>query len=358
MEKAKRNQWVSKEKTTKGNMINRMVDLLDEAIMKCYFASIDEEHENSDVTNYNVERPSTNYYEAMIKVIDYFLDEVPLHIDDEAQKEIDDILETFRLDVEENGLNTEEIRKALFLLDIKAYKSVNFSLDILTPDAIGMIFAKLLNAYFYNEKKLTIFDPNFGIGNLMFTVNNHLDKEVKMIGMENHELLAKVAVHKANMMMEDLTMYYQDTLEYIIHDIDVVISDLAVYDYENSEFHSELYDQHITYFPYLAIEHDLLNKEFHPSFYLIDNDFFTNKDSKLFNTYLYQHAHIECLIVLPISMFQNEKSAKSILVLTNKSKVNKDMHIFMLPSLNDTNNFIHKLQEIEEFLKELKERGK
>lgn len=354
MGKNKANQWVSNAKTTDGNRINRMVDVLDEAIMKCYFASIDEEHENSDVTNYNVEHPSTNYYEAMIKIVNYFLDEIPLHIDDDAQQEIDDILETFRLDVEENGLNTEEIRKALFLLDIKAYKSVNFSLDILTPDAIGLIFARLLDAYFNEATKLTIFDPNFGIGNLMFTVNNHLDKEIKMIGMENHELLAKVAVCKANMMMEDLTMYYQDALEYSIHDIDVVISDLAVYTYQNDAFHSTLYDQKISYFPYLAIEHDLLNTQFHPSFYLINNDFFTNQDSKTFHAYLSQYAHIECLIVLPISMFQNEASAKSILVLTNRPKENQDMHIFMLPSLNDTTHFIEKLQEIEEFLKELR----
>lgn len=347
--------YISTDQMVRIDMINRMVDLFDEAAMKCYYASIDEEKENTDVTNYNKERPSMNFYEALLKVIDYFLDEKPLHIDDESQKEIDDILDAFRSDVEENGINVEEIRKALLLLDIKAFKNINFSLDMITPDTIGMIFSKWIEAYFSKEDKLTIYDPNFGVGNLMFTIHNHIKKELKMIGMDNHELLTRVAVGKANMMMEDLIMYYQDALEYQMHDIDVVVSDLATYDYENDQYHSELYDKGIRYFPYLVIEHDIKSEEFHPSFYLIDNQFFTHSDSKEFNTYLTAHASIECLIVLPTTLFQHEEDAKSILILTNRPKQHKDMHIFMLPSLSNTSQFMSKLNEIEQFLKELKE---
>lgn len=351
-------KYISNDNAIQTDIINRMVDLFDEATMKCYYGLIDEEKENTDVTNYNKERPTMNFYEALLKVIDYFLDEKPLNIDENVQKEIDDILDAFRIDVEENGINVEEIRRALLLLDIKAFKNVNFPLDIITPDAIGMIFARLLQAYFSKEDRLTILDPNFGIGNLMFIINNHLKKEIKMIGMENHELLTRVSVGKANMMMEDLVMYYQDALEYQIHDIDVVVSDLAIYNYENEEYHSELYDKGVRYFPYLVIENDVKNKEFHPSFYLISNHFFTNKDSKLFNEYLTIYASIECLIVLPSTLFQTEEDAKSILVLTNRPKEHKDMHIFMLPSLSNTNQFINKLTEIEIFLKEIKEGDK
>lgn len=347
--------YMSNDNSVKMDSINRMVDLFDEAAMKCYYSLIDEEKENTDVTNYNKERPSLNFYEALLKVIDYFLEEKPLHIDEDSQKEIDDILDAFRFDVEENGINTEEIRRALLLLDIKAFKNVNFPLDIITPDTIGMIFARLIQAYFSKEDKLTIVDPNFGIGNLMFTIRNHIKKELKMIGMDNHELLTRVAVAKANMMMEDLIMYYQDALEYQIHDIDVVVSDLATYNYENDQYHSELYDKGIRYFPYLVIENDVKSEEFHPSFYLIDNQFFTHQNSKEFNIYLTTHASIECLIVLPTTLFQKEEDAKSILVLTNKPKKHKDMHIFMLPSLSNTSLFISKLNEIEYFLKEIKE---
>ena len=39
--------------------------------------------------------------------------------------------------------------------------------------------------------------------------------------------------------------------------IDLIISDIAPYDYENENYHSELYDKGVRYFPYLAIEHYL-----------------------------------------------------------------------------------------------------
>jgi len=111
-----------------------MVDLFDEATMKHYYGFIDEERENTDVTNYNNEKATTNYYESLFKVIDYFLNGEDLKVDDEVKNELDDILEAFEADVDENGINTEEIRRAFLLLDIKAFKNVNFPLDLIGID--------------------------------------------------------------------------------------------------------------------------------------------------------------------------------------------------------------------------------
>ena len=147
MENNKIEQWISRDTHIKQDMINRMVDLFDEATMKHYYGFIDEERENTDVTNYNNEKATTNYYESLFKVIDYFLNGEDLKVDDEVKNEIDDILEAFEADVDENGINTEEIRRAFLLLDIKAFKNVNFPLDLITPDVVGLIFAKLVNAF-------------------------------------------------------------------------------------------------------------------------------------------------------------------------------------------------------------------
>lgn len=72
MENNKIEQWISRDTHIKQDMINRMVDLFDEATMKHYYGFIDEERENTDVTNYNNEKATTNYYESLFKVIDYF----------------------------------------------------------------------------------------------------------------------------------------------------------------------------------------------------------------------------------------------------------------------------------------------
>ena len=225
MENNKIEQWISRDTHIKQDMINRMVDLFDEATMKHYYGFIDEERENTDVTNYNNEKATTNYYESLFKVIDYFLNGEDLKVDDEVKNEIDDILEAFEADVDENGINTEEIRRAFLLLDIKAFKNVNFPLDLITPDVVGLIFAKLINACYFDKKELLVLDPNFGVGNLMFTLYNYAKMEIHMIGMENHPLLASAAMHKANMMMIPLEMYYQDALEYQVLEPDLVISD-------------------------------------------------------------------------------------------------------------------------------------
>lgn len=354
MENNKIEQWISRDTHIKQDMINRMVDLFDEATMKHYYGFIDEERENTDVTNYNNEKATTNYYESLFKVIDYFLNGEDLKVDDEVKNEIDDILEAFEADVDENGINTEEVRRAFLLLDIKAFKNVNFPLDLITPDVVGLIFAKLINACYFDKKELLVLDPNFGVGNLMFTLYNYAKMEIHMIGMENHPLLASAAMHKANMMMIPLEMYYQDALEYQVLEPDLVLSDLATYDYDNSEYHSKLYDQGVKYFPYLAIEHDLMIDKPHLSFYLVNNDFFSHDKSNLFNDYLHERGHIVCLITLPTSMFQNQNEAKSILVIQNVVTTSKDMHIFMLPDFSNKEKFLNKLEEVEDFLKEIK----
>lgn len=41
-----------------------------------------------------------------------FLNDVPLRVDDDVKNKIDECLEAFKLDVEENGINSEEIRRA------------------------------------------------------------------------------------------------------------------------------------------------------------------------------------------------------------------------------------------------------
>lgn len=338
------------------HIINQIVDLLDEATMLHYYGSIDEENENTDVTNYNKERPTTHFYESLFAIIDYFLEDKALDVSEEVKHQIDEKMSVFQQVVEEQSVNSEEMRRALLLLDIKAFKNINFPLDLITPDAIGIIFAKCIDAYFMGQKKIIVLDNNFGTGNLMFSIQNHTHIDIQMIGMDNHSLLTQVAVHKANLMMTELDMYYQDALEFPIDGVDAIVSDVANYTYENQNYHSELYDQGVRYFPYLLIEHFFLTASPRIGFYLINNSFFSQEKSDLFSQYVKQHGKILALITLPIQMFVTPEEAKSILIVSNQISSISEMHIFMLPEIKDKQRFFEKLAEIEEFLKE--SRGK
>lgn len=342
-------------KTIKRDMINRMVDLLDEAVMCCYYGMIDEERENTAVTNYNTEKGRLNYYECLFHVIDYLLDGKPIKVNSEEQEKISDLLDAFVLDVEEFGINSEEIRRALLLLDIKAFKNINFPLDMITPDTIGIIIANFVDALFDEEKVVELMDFNMGVGNLAFTVANHMKNEAKITAVENHALLTNVVVHKANMMMQEVNMYYDDALAFLPKDIDLIISDIAPYDYENENYHSELYDKGVRYFPYLAIEHYLKIEKPIFGIYLIENSFFQKEKSHEFYEMINNNGHIDALISLPKGFFQDEEFAKSIIIISNKVKDKASTGIYMLPELDETEVFLKKLEEICEDLKERKE---
>lgn len=342
-------------KTIKRDMINRMVDLLDEAVMCCYYGMIDEERENTAVTNYNTEKGRLNYYECLFHVIDYLLDGKPIKVNSEEQEKISDLLDAFVLDVEEFGINSEEIRRALLLLDIKAFKNINFPLDMITPDTIGIIIANFVDALFDEEKVVELMDFNMGVGNLAFTVANHMKNEAKITAVENHTLLTNVVVHKANMMMQEVNMYYDDALAFLPKDIDLIISDIAPYDYENENYHSELYDKGVRYFPYLAIEHYLKIEKPIFGIYLIENSFFQKEKNHEFYEMINNNGHIDALISLPKGFFQDEEFAKSIIIISNKVKDKASTGIYMLPELEETEAFLKKLEEICEYLKERKE---
>lgn len=341
-------------KTIKKDMINRIVDLLDEAVMCCYYGMIDENKDNTAVTDYNKQKGRLNYYECLFHVIDHLLDNKPLNIPQEDLDKIDEILEAFIIDSEEVGINSEEIRRALLLMDIKAFKNINFPLDIITPDTIGIIISNFINVLFEKDHVVELMDFNMGVGNLAFTLANHMDNDCKITAVENHSLFTNVVAHKANMLMQEVNMYYEDALQSLPKDIDIIVSDIATYEYENEEYHSELYDKGVRYFPYLAIEHYLKIEKNIFAIYLVENSFFNKSGSKDFYAFMQEHGHIDALITLPKGFFQTEEDAKSIIVVSNKVKENTETGIYILPELDEQKLFMDKIEEICQFLIERK----
>ena len=139
----------------KESMIIKLTDTFDEAAMLYYHATIDEEIDNTAVTNYDKEKGRLNYYECLCTVIDYFLGIKNIddsHLDDETKNKITDLFDDLDDEIEENSLNSEEVRRALLLLDIKGFKNLNFSLDIITPDNVAYIVAKLIDKLITKKK--------------------------------------------------------------------------------------------------------------------------------------------------------------------------------------------------------------
>lgn len=330
------------------SMIIKLTDTFDEAAMLYYHATIDEEIDNTAVTNYDKEKGRLNYFECLFKVIDYFLEILDIddsHLDEETIEKIKSLYDQLDEEIEQNGLNSEEVRRALLLLDIKGFKNLNFSLDLITPDNVGYIVSKLVERLI-TKKKVTLLDFNFGIGNLAFTINNNLEKKVNLIGIDNHPLMTEIAIHKANLMQEDVTIFHQDALEYLPKDVDLVVSDIATYDYYNDNYQSYLYSKGVRYFPFLAIEHYLNLQKDVTYIYIIDNNFFSQKGSEELRELLDEKATIKAFITLPTDMFQSADLGKALLVLKNKPSETKNVPIFMLPSTKNKEAFLNTMAEI------------
>ena len=332
--------------------ILKIVDTFDECAMMYFDGTTDELYENTDITNYNVERPHTNFFECLLKCVGYFLDGDELKVDEEkVEEQIKQKLDDLKKYLNEEGVNSEEVRRAFLLLDIKGFKNVNFPLDLITPDAISIIITELIK-YSCSKEKINLLDFNFGVGNLSFTIANHLDKDVHLIGFDNHSLLASIATMKANMMNTMLDMYHEDCLDFYPSEIDVVVSDIATYDYQNDLYHSSLYEKGVRYFPYLAIEHFLELKGDVTYIYLIDKDFFSQKGNDLFREMLREKGTIKSLIALPENFFLNDTFTKSILILNNKpSTIHSSTEVFVLPPLQENKMFMNVMKKIEEHLK-------
>jgi len=334
-------------------MILKVTDTFDEAAKLYYYNSINEELDNTRVTNYYKETGRLNYYEALLKVISYFLeidDITSSHLDDDVIIKIQNLFDSLIDEIEKDGLNNEELRKALLLLDIKGFKNLNYSLDIITPDNVGLIIAKIVEAIF-GEKKKNILDFNAGVGNLLFTILNNIEGDFSAIAIDNHALMVRVLEAKANLLQSELTVIHQDALDILPHDIDLVVSDIACYDYNNDSFHSPLYDEGVRYFPYLAIEHYLEIPHECTYIYVIDSDFFQKEKNELMKKLIDEKATIKAFVVLPFEMFQNESTTKSLLILENTPCSHSQSDIYMLPSLKKKDPFFKVLGDLLEKIK-------
>lgn len=339
-------------------MILKLSDTLHDAAMLYYYGSINEEVDNTRVTNYNLEKGRLNYYESLLQVINYFLEIDDInssHLEEGTIEKITTLFKKLDQSIEENGLNSEEVRKALLLLDIKGFKNLNYPLDLITPDNVGYIISKIVEAM-YKNKKINLLDFNVGVGNLLFTIVNNIDNEVEMVGIDNHALMARVVTSKANLLQEQMVIYHQDALEIIPSGINLVVSDIAAYEYENQDYSSELYDEGVRYFPYLAIEHYLNIKNPCTYIYIIDSDFFSKFGNDKFKNMLGKKATLKAFVTLPPDMFQKESEFKSLLILNNTPRADKEMymyessslgmHMYVLPSLKKKNAFLNKMSDL------------
>ncbi|MBE5104594.1 class I SAM-dependent methyltransferase [Bacillus thuringiensis] len=219
----------------------------------------------------------------------------------------------------------EEIRKAFQLAILKGMKEGVQANHEMTPDAVGMFMSYLFHKFMQDQNEITVLDPAIGTGNLMTTVFNSAKEELTMsgFGVEVDEVLIKLALVNANLQKHAIEFFHQDGLAPLYIDpVDAVVSDLPIGYYPNEIGASEYKlkaDEGMSYAHHLFIEQSVKHtKEGGYLFFLVPNFIFESDQAPKLHAFIKETCFIQGLLQLPVSMFKNEKNAKSIFVLQKK----------------------------------------
>ncbi|MDZ3956445.1 class I SAM-dependent methyltransferase [Bacillus thuringiensis] len=219
----------------------------------------------------------------------------------------------------------EEIRKAFQLAILKGMKEGVQANHEMTPDAVGMFMSYLFHKFMQGQNEITVLDPAIGTGNLMTTVFNSAKEGLTMsgFGVEVDEVLIKLALVNANLQKHAIEFFHQDGLTPLYIDpVDAVVSDLPVGYYPNEIGASEYKlkaDEGMSYAHHLFIEQSVKHtKEGGYLFFLVPNFIFESDQAPKLHAFIKETCFIQGLLQLPVSMFKNEKNAKSIFVLQKK----------------------------------------
>ncbi len=219
----------------------------------------------------------------------------------------------------------EEIRKAFQLAILKGMKEGVQANHEMTPDAVGMFMSYLFHKFMQGQNEITVLDSAIGTGNLMTTVFNSAKEGLTMsgFGVEVDEVLIKLALVNANLQKHAIEFFHQDGLAPLYIDpVDAVVSDLPVGYYPNEIGASEYKlkaDKGMSYAHHLFIEQSVKHtKEGGYLFFLVPNFIFESDQAPKLHAFIKETCFIQGLLQLPVSMFKNEKNAKSIFVLQKK----------------------------------------
>lgn len=254
-----------------------------------------------------------------------------------------------RLEKEYNSIQferfgVEEIRKAYQLSVLKGMKEATQPNHQMTPDAVAIFISYLVRKFTENQTSFSILDPAVGTGNLLTTILNQNQAKISAsIGVDVDDLLIKLAYVSANLQQHSIQFFNQDSLQPLFVDpVDVLVCDLPV-GYYPDDIRASSYvlcaKEGHSYAHHLFIEQSMKHtKAGGYLLFLIPNQLFNSDQADSLNAFIREYGIIQGLVQLPLSLFKDEKAAKSIFIIQKKGehvKIPKQALLVDLPKLSD-----------------------
>ena len=257
-------------------------------------------------------------------------------LSDEAKEKLTNIYKK----LEGKDITTEDIRKAVQSLMLRGLQETKNNNGNITPDTIGILFAYFISKFEPNVRNVKILDPLAGFGNLLFTIENHLTLNTELYAIEHNQALVNIMKLNADLMSTNLNIYFSNTFEAKISNMDYIVTDFDYYDVVDEK-----------YFPYDVILYHMQSlKDNGVMLACIPSDFFDYDDESNFKKKLMEVGSIIGLIELPDELFKGEK--KSILIIRKEVSSDKKCLMVKLPSFDNAKEFNNTLIKIEMWFEE------
>lgn len=258
-------------------------------------------------------------------------------------------------------VSNEMIRKALQLAILKGMREAVQPNHEMTPDAVCIFISYLVEKIMNKKEQFSLLDPAYGTGNLVTAILNNTNKAIKAYGVEVDETLMKLAYAGANLERHEIELFRQDALQPIfVEDVDLVVADVPVGFYPNdvvaSEYELAAKGTGHSFSHYLYIEKSLKHlKDGGFLVAMIPNFMFEGEEAAYLNEFIKQNAVIIGLLQLPLSLFKNNKHAKSIFILQKNGgdvRVPKQALLAELPSFSKKEAMSGMIKNIDIWFKE------
>ncbi|WP_368644934.1 class I SAM-dependent methyltransferase [Alkalibacterium putridalgicola] len=307
----------------------------------------------------------STFIEAFIETGENILDNGHIHIEDGLpEPETRDKLKELYDSISLSELSLEEKKKAVQMILISMVKEDQLQVNHQpTPDGIGVILSYFIDLFFDRDKPLHIADLSVGSGNLLYTLFTTLfsrNKQLKLTGVDNDELLISLASTLSAMLDIPVHLMHQDALQpLLLEPADLMISDLPVGYYpkevQSEEFQTR-FEEGYSYSHFLLIEQGFKYlKESGYAFYLLPTNVFESEEVKSLLKYVHSVGHVQGIVHMPLEWFSSAKARKSLFIVQKKgadSKQVSEVLVSDVPNIKDQEAFQSFIINIKKWKKE------
>lgn len=270
------------------------------------------------------------YFDLYFKTVDNILSG---SVKGDYDEEISLKLERLYSKLSDVDFTPEEIRKALQAIIIRGFKEQGVIND-LTPDTIGFLIAYLISRFNKEKRDVRILDPLCGTGNLLFSIDNHVNFNCDLFAIDHNDLKINLCKSMADLMNTNIELYLQDSNNIKMKDMDFIVFDCPTISSTDN------------YFPYeVVLNHKDSLKDNGIMIGVVPNDFFMYDKDGTFKNKLLEDSSVYGIIELPDNFFISQP--KSIVIFKKCPKTDSKCMMIKLPSFDDVRMFNEALTQIE-----------